>query len=107
MPLVDRDSDESPRQQVERLIALEPQPGRARREQGSFVSLLILPEAPGHGVAWRDDSLDAKARRAEQRQSDDTLPDHQVFSSASFPTALNIAAADSLPNRFWTHRMYG
>jgi hypothetical protein len=42
-----------------------------------------------------------------QRQSDDTSPDHPGFSSALFTTAFNIAVADPLPNRFWTHRMYG
>ena len=48
-------------------VTFEDAGGRTRREQGSFVSLLILPEALGRGVAHRDDSLDAKARRAEER----------------------------------------
>ena len=39
------------------------------------------------------------------RRSDDAVLEHQARSPDSFPTAFNIAAADSLPNRFWTRRM--
>jgi hypothetical protein len=35
---------------------------------------------------------------------DRAIPSHE-FSSASSPTAFNIAAADALANRFWTRRM--
>jgi hypothetical protein len=67
MPPAGGDVDERTRPQVDRPIPLERQPRRSCQEQHPLVSLLVVPEALGRGVAEGDDPLDAEARRGEER----------------------------------------